>query len=103
MSEKEKTEALQAVLDSDISYPDTGLDCAGEYMDGLCNIRKALEAEPDVVALLRWAYEQHSWAKVGSPTAYTSGRCHTLWDVIKELEKTVRLTADGWEWVEEKR
>lgn len=90
MSEQELRDFVAKVLDSPIGVTPKGWKA----------VTKALSEPPDVVMLLRWAYEQHSWAKVGTPTAYTVVRCETLWDVIKELEKTVRLTADGWEWVE---
>ena len=62
---------------------------------------KALAQPPDLVALLRKLYELHGIARDVGATTYSAVRCETLWDVIREIEKTVRLTDDdGWEWVD---
>ena len=59
-------------------------------------IDKALADDPDVVGLLRWAYEQLGYAGGGGEEA-------ALGALIERLEKQVDLSDEppGWEWVEE--
>jgi hypothetical protein len=66
-------------------------------LKGRCvsGIEDALAAEPDVVVLLRFCYAQGTLAAARGH----GDAANTFDDVIKEIEKTVRLTDDGWEWV----
>jgi len=72
-------------------------NCAGDYgppgVRSLC--RALLEKAPDLVELLRWAYEQFGYAGGGGEEA-------VLGALIERLEKQVDLSAEppGWEWVE---
>jgi len=62
----------------------------------VAEVREALLADdPDVVGLLRWAYEQLGYAGGGGEEA-------VLGALIERLEKQVCLIDEppGWEWVE---
>jgi len=61
-----------------------------------CGLQEALADDPDVVGLLRWAYEQLGYAGGGGEEA-------ALGALIERLEKQVDLSDEppGWEWVEE--
>lgn len=76
-------------------------DYEGPYRD---EIDKILSEPPDLVVLLQWLTE---WRD--SYADKLTGHCYappdmawvTIEAAINKIEKTVRLTDDSWEWVEE--
>ena len=79
---------------------DTALDSLEVFIPGvplIGKLDKALSEPPDVVALLRWAMEQMS-VYYGDPDAVRAYE-HMVFHITDEFR--VRLTDDGWEWVEE--
>lgn len=92
MSERQLRDFARKVLDSPIGVTPSGWKAAN----------KALSEPPDVVVLLRWLRKEHG-ANLLKEQGRESTSSKVLWAIITELQKTVRLTADGWKWVEEGR
>ena len=84
MSEKQLREAMRYVRRDNLT----------EY-SGLRVIEKALAKDPDLVELLRKIHEFQSRWSLSVPTV------DALKLVARHIEKTVRLTDDGYEWIDE--
>ena len=66
---------------------------------GLRAIEEALAQPPDLVVLLRWAKAlEEKYNVVGNIGSQLDELTFPI--VIRQIQKTVRLTDDGWEWVE---
>lgn len=72
--------------------------CPKEGACYLCNkARNALAEPPDLVVLLRWCYAKGTLAA----SRGHGDAANTFSDMISKIEKAVRLTEDGWEWVKD--
>ena len=88
MSEKEVRETLK-VLYEEFYVKEVGFDDhTAEAVYG------ALDKDPDLVWLLRWAYEELEHAGGGGEEA-------VLMALRDKLEEQVELTPDGWEYTDE--